>query len=311
MKDLRKPLSLLLSLLMVLFTVSAGFAVFASAADGDEPDHEHQWVEDPENSVPSNCGTDAVIAKKCTICGIVETIRQDGTATGNHSWEKTGELPGSCITPAKTTYECSVCHQTKSEDGALDPTNHVGETIVTGAQDADCNGSGYSGDTVCAACGATISAGAVIPKTTHEWELTSSTSENICVRAGTNTYTCKHCGETRTMFEPAKGHMFSEWEVTVAATCTEKGAETRTCSACGDVETRDIAALGHKDEDGDGKCDRCEADYEDPNPTYVFRCTHCDIYEANKNRPVIGAFYAFIHFFIHYAQFISTLPHVL
>ncbi len=39
----------------------------------------------------------------------------------------------------------------------------------------------------------------------------------------------------------------------------------------------------------------------------MFRCTHCDTYESHKNIPVVGIFYVFIHFFIHYGQMIGIL----
>ena len=190
-------------------------------------------------------------------------------------------------------------------------TKHVGEQVVRNARDADCNNEGYTGDVYCSACDTLLSTGSVSPRTSHEWELTAHTSENPCVRAGTNTYTCVHCGELRTLFEPAKGHRFSEWETTAEPSCTEKGSETRACSACGEIETRDIPALGHVDADRDGKCDRCEIEWKDPDaPDYVFRCSHCDVYEAHRDIPVIGIFYALVHFFIHYGQLIGVLASI-
>lgn len=55
---------------------------------------------------------------------------------------------------------------------------------------------------------------------------------------------------------------------------------------------------------------------EDPNfdfdNSYVetpdgFRCKMCDKYEANKDQPFVGFFYRIVHFFVHFAQRISSL----
>ncbi|MBR5428051.1 MAG: hypothetical protein IK118_06860, partial [Clostridia bacterium] len=281
----------------------------ATDGSGETQTQDHILVDDPEHSTPSTCGSDSITAKICQDCGAILYTTHPGTATGNHSWgNPKSTTPGTCITPAAEFYECSVCHQTKTEYGEKDMTNHVGEQVVRNAQTADCNNEGYSGDTYCSACDTLLFTGTTSPKTGHSWEMTGHTSDNPCVRAGTNTYTCRNCGEIRTLFEPAKGHNFSAWEIVEEATCDAKGVEARTCSACGTVETRDIPALGHTDADGDGICDRCDTEYTDPSaPTYVFRCTHCDTYESHKNIPVVGIFYAFIHFFIHYGQMIGIL----
>ncbi len=45
---------------------------------------------------------------------------------------------------------------------------------------------------------------------------------------------------------PAKGHTFGDWTVTKAATCTAEGTETRTCKDCGETETRAIAKTAHE-----------------------------------------------------------------
>ena len=83
-------------------------------------------------------------------------------------------------------------------------------TEVRDAVEATCTKPGYTGDTYCLDCGRLIAKGEVVP---------------------------------------AKGHQWSEWEVTKEATCTEKGEESRTCSVCGETETREVDAHGHKTTD--------------------------------------------------------------
>lgn len=55
-----------------------------------------------------------------------------------------------------------------------------------------------------------------------------------------------------------------------------------------------IPAPGHVDRDDDDRCDNCG--------TIIgahFRCSFCNTYEANRNKPLIGWIYIIIHFFIH------------
>ena len=87
-----------------------------------------------------------------------------------------------------------------NDDCKVNICNHE-STTVTGKKNATCTTSGYSGDTVCNKCKATVTKG-----------------ESIA----------------------ALGHNLSTWTQSKAPTCTEQGEEKRTCSRCSYYETRTV-----------------------------------------------------------------------
>ena len=91
-------------------------------------------------------------------------------------------------------------------------------TTVEGAKAATCTTAGFTGNTVCTACGETVAQGKTIA---------------------------------------ASGHSFGAWTETTAPTCTTAGEERRNCNNCNHFETKEIAVLGHTDTNSDGLCDRC------------------------------------------------------
>ncbi|MBR5570781.1 MAG: InlB B-repeat-containing protein [Oscillospiraceae bacterium] len=90
-----------------------------------------------------------------------------------------------------------------SEDAAV--CGHANTNVINGV-DATCTEGGYSGDTVCADCGAVLEEGAATE---------------------------------------AAGHTYGEWVVTTPATCTEDGEQTKTCTAGDNTVTETIPATGH------------------------------------------------------------------
>ena len=88
-------------------------------------------------------------------------------------------------------------------EGAVLPCQHD-EVNVIGEKAATCTEDGYTGDIVCASCGAELEKGEVVP---------------------------------------ALGHNWSEWTVTVPVGEYTPGEETRTCSRCGETEIREIEPL--------------------------------------------------------------------
>lgn len=81
------------------------------------------------------------------------------------------------------------------------------------------------------------------------------TDTATCVKAGTVTVTCSHCGEViETRTSPAKGHDFSIF-VKDTATCDKDGYKTFRCSRCGETCQKSSRATGH---DYVGcKCSKC------------------------------------------------------
>ncbi|MCD7802905.1 MAG: NPCBM/NEW2 domain-containing protein [Clostridiales bacterium] len=122
-------------------------------------------------------------------------------------------------------------------------------TELVNVKEPTCTEDGYTGDTVCATCGETISAGEVIPAMGHSWDSGMVTKEATCTEAGEKNYTCAVCGESYTEVIPATGHSYVS-EITKEATCTEDGIMTYTCSSCGDSYAETIPATGHSWDNG-------------------------------------------------------------
>lgn len=83
--------------------------------------------------------------KQCVVCG------------ANVQWEKHYGGKADCIHKA-------VCESCGESYGEVDKNNHTGKTKVVGAVSATTEKEGYTGDTVCADCGAIIKQGEAIPK---------------------------------------------------------------------------------------------------------------------------------------------------
>ena len=130
----------------------------------------------------------------------------------------------------------------KDESASAECTH--ANTQVQNAVDPTCTTEGYTGDTVCKDCGATVSAGTKIPATGHSLTETAAKGAT-CTEAGNSAYwTCSVCGKmfsdatgtteiTEVPTISATGHSLSEVKE-VPSTCTVKGtAAYWTCSACG------------------------------------------------------------------------------
>jgi hypothetical protein len=66
------------------------------------------------------------------------------------------------------------------------------ETTVVGAKPASCAAPGYTGDTVCTSCGATVQKGEQIPQEEHTY--VSVVTPPTYAAAGFTTHTCSGCG---------------------------------------------------------------------------------------------------------------------
>jgi hypothetical protein len=76
----------------------------------------------------------------------------------------------------------------------------------------------------------------MIKATGHSWDDGKVSEETTCKKAGIKTYTCKNCGETKTVAIPKKEHSFDEEKIQKKATCTEEGYTGDTyCTDCGEL----------------------------------------------------------------------------
>lgn len=127
---------------------------------------------------------------------------------------------------------------------------HERHTIANEAA-ATCTEAGYSGDEVCADCGAVITPGHVIPALGHtvvDDPAVAATCTGDGKTAGSHCSVCNAVLTAQTTV-PALGHNYTS-EITTAATCTQNGVKTYTCSRCSDSYTETIQKLGHDYDNG-------------------------------------------------------------
>lgn len=85
----------------------------------------------------------------------------------------------------------------------------------------------------------------------HEYEETAKT-EPTCVKDGSATLVCNHCGDEKVEVLPATGiHEFGEWTTTKEPTETEAGTKVRKCNNCDETETGTIPELSHEHDWGE------------------------------------------------------------
>lgn len=127
---------------------------------------------DPSNH--EDVVTDAAVAATCTTTGLTEgshcaacgetIVKQEVIEALGHDYQIKESTEATCCTEGTVTYECSRCHDIKVETGVLNPNNHEGGTTEgVNAKEATRGEDGYTGDTVCNGCGATLVKGEVIP----------------------------------------------------------------------------------------------------------------------------------------------------
>ena len=138
--------------------------------------------------------------------------------------------------------ECSVCGITLVEPEVAPLAEH---TRVEGVYEAPtCTDNGYKGRVVCEVCGITLEEGEIIPAA-HKFELVAEVAPS-CEGAGSKTYKCTECGETKSETVDALGHDYPEnWTVILPATCTERGSQIKICGVCNNINSEIIPAFGH------------------------------------------------------------------
>lgn len=121
-------------------------------------------------------GRNDIICKKChTTISSGEVIRALGHTGGT----------ATCSAQA-------VCGRCGEEYGPFDNGNHA-DIVVKNKKDANCQQAGYTGDAVCAQCGAMISSGKPVAKTGHTWDAGRVTKAPTEAADGIRTYTCSVC----------------------------------------------------------------------------------------------------------------------
>lgn len=214
-----------------------------------------------DNAVDPTC-TDPGLTEgsHCEACKAVITAQQEVPAL-KHDWKVTSSTNATCKTPGTVTSECQRCHETKTETGVLDPSNHEGPIADDAAVPATCTSTGLTAGTHCTACGATVVAQTEIPVDANNHVGNTVKDEAVpatCTSKGlTEGSHCDACGkaivaQTETPINPSN-HTNVVTDKAVAATCTDPGrTEGSHCTACGTtiVAQQTLDALDHAWDEG-------------------------------------------------------------
>lgn len=121
----------------------------------------------------------------------------------SHLWNG-GEVSkeSTCTEPGEKTFVCVDCGLIRYE--TIMP-EHKGATAIRNAKEATCTEAGYTGDTYCTTCDATLTYGTTIPVIAHQWDGGRVTTNPTATKKGFRTYYCAACGTPRTESIPANG----------------------------------------------------------------------------------------------------------
>lgn len=124
---------------------------------------DHVWDEG-KVTTPATCTEDGVRTYTCSICGDTKTAPIDKLGHDPAEAVQENVVAGTCTTPGSydSVVYCTRCKEEISRTPVtteIDPTNHVGETKVVNDKAPTCTEEGYTGDTICVACGNVIPGG--------------------------------------------------------------------------------------------------------------------------------------------------------
>ena len=228
----------------------------------------HKEVKDA--AVAATCETTGKTeGSHCSVCNTVIKAQTTVAALG-HSWDGGKVAKAATCTAAGTkTYTCTRCKKTRTETIAATGHKVVKDTAVA----ATCETTGKTEGSHCSVCGTVLKAQTTVAALGHSWDNGKVTKAVTCTAAGTKTYTCTRCKNTRTDTIAATGHKAVK-DAAVAATCETAGkTEGSHCSVCNTVLKAQtiVAALGHSWDGGKiTKAATCTAA-----GTKTYTCTRC------------------------------------
>ena len=200
--------------------------------------------------------------KICTVCNEVTVAQEEISALG-HTEEVVPGYAATCTEKGlKDGKKCSVCDEILLAQEEIAALGHTEEVVLGYA--ATCTETGLKDGKKCSVCGETLVAQEEIAALGHTEEVVPGKAATCTETGLKDGKKCSVCGETLVAQEeiPALGHT-EEIVPGKDATCVENGiTDGKRCSVCGEtlLAQESINALGHKDEDGDFKCDICEAE---------------------------------------------------
>ena len=203
-----------------------------------------------DNAVDPTC-TDPGLTEgsHCDDCKAVIVAQQEVPAL-DHDWQVKSSTDATCKTAGKVTSECSRCHETKTETGVLDPSNHEGPIETDAAVPATCTSTGRTEGSHCTACGAIVVAQTETPinPSNHTKVVTDKAVDPTCTDPGLTEGS--HCDDCKAVIVAqqtinALDHAWDAGVITQEATRAKDGVKTYTCTRdASHKKTEAIPALG-------------------------------------------------------------------
>ncbi len=122
------------------------------------------------------------------------------------------------------------------------------KTKTVNAKAATCTAAGYTGDTVCSACGEVVKKGKTIAAKGHTEVIDKAVAATCTASGKTQGKHCSVCNKVLTAQKtvPPLGHAWDEGRVTIAPTEIQEGEKVYTCKTCGQTEIASIPTLNHQ-----------------------------------------------------------------
>ena len=188
-----------------------------------------------ENNVPATCTEDGSYDNVvyCTVCD-AEISRNTVTVDAlGHKYNAAVTNP-TCTTAGYTTYTCSVCGDTYTDDEVAAKGHTASETVVENNVDPNCTSKGsYDKVVYCTVCEVEISRDiVVVNELGHDYK--AVVTAPTCTEKGYTTHTCSRCKDSyKDSYVDALDHDMQQAEAAIAPTCTQVGKEAvMKCSRC-------------------------------------------------------------------------------
>ena len=199
------------------------------------------------NKVDATCSKEGYTGD--TVCSVCNAVISKGSTIEKsaHDYDKQTVEP-TCTEQGYTIYTCKNCNYSyKGDYTAVNENNHTLKYNVN-KKAATCSEEGYTGDTVCIACGKTIEKGSAIKKVPHTYVTT--VVEPNCFEQGYTLHKCSVCNDTykSDFTQPDETKHVEVIDKGYPATCTTAGlTDGSHCSVCGNIikEQNVINPLGH------------------------------------------------------------------
>ena len=199
------------------------------------------------NKVDATCSKEGYTGD--TVCSVCNAVISKGSTIEKsaHDYDKQTVEP-TCTEQGYTIYTCKNCNYSyKGDYTAVNENNHTLKYNVN-KKAATCSEEGYTGDTVCTACGKTIEKGSAIKKVPHTY-ITTVVEPN-CFEQGYTLHKCSVCNDTykSDFTQPDETKHVEVIDKGYPATCTTAGlTDGSHCSVCGNIikEQNVINPLGH------------------------------------------------------------------